>query len=142
MEFCKATLRRKIELISFSMDEINGSMENETKSSAGDKHETARSRMQTEFEKLQWQLEEIKSQFEFLQKVDLKRSTDIISSQNLVVTNLAIFFITVPLGKLELKGKSVYVISHNSPIAKKLIGLKVNDNLTVNAITYEILEIW
>lgn len=141
LEYCKATLRRKIELISFSMDEISGSMENETKSSAGDKHETSRARMQSEHEKLAWQLDELKAQYELLNQVDLKRATDVVSSQNLVITNRSTFFITIPLGKVDLEEKTVYVISPNSPIAKKLLGLKVGEELMVNEIRYKILEI-
>lgn len=105
LEHCKFVLNRKMELISFSMDELKSSMENETKSSLGDKHETSRARMQSDHEKLAWQLDEIKGQYELLNKVDLERSTELISNQNLVVTNKGLFFIVIPLGKVELEEK-------------------------------------
>jgi transcription elongation GreA/GreB family factor len=141
IELCKTTLRRKIELISFSMDEINTSMESETKSSVGDKHETARARMQAELEKLVWQMDELKAQYAQLEKIDPERSNEVISSQNIVVTNRATFFIAVALGKVELAGQDIYVISPDSPIAKKLLGLKVGDGLVVNDIKYVIEKI-
>lgn len=141
-EHCKATLRRKIELISFSIDEIRGSMENETKSSLGDKHETSRSRMQSEHEKLSWQMDELKAQYDLLHKLDWERSTDIVSSQNLVHTNNGIFFIIIPLGKIELEDKTVYVISPVSPLGKKMIGLKVRDEIKINDILYRIESIY
>jgi hypothetical protein len=141
LEYCKATLRRKIELISFSIDEIKGSMENETKSSLGDKHETSRARMQSEHEKLSWQMDELKGQYEQLEKFDLERSTEIVSSQNLVYTNKGIFFIVIPLGKVELEGETIYVISPVSPLGKKLIGLRVPDEIKVNDILYRIEKI-
>jgi hypothetical protein len=124
IELCKTTLRRKIELISFSMDEINTSMESETKSSVGDKHETARARMQAELEKLVWQMDELKAQYAQLEKIDPERSNEVISSQNIVVTNRATFFIAVALGKVELAGQDIYVISPDSPIAKKAFGFE------------------
>lgn len=141
LEHCKFVLDRKLELISFSMEEIRGSMENETKSSLGDKHETSRARMQSEHEKLAWQLDEIKGQYELLNKVDLQRSTEIVSNQNLVLTNKGLFFIVIPLGKVDLEEKTVFVISPVSPLGKKLIGLKIGEETKVNDLTYQILEI-
>lgn len=141
LEHCKATVRRKIELIAFSMDEISGSMENETKSSAGDKHETARAKMQSEHEKLSWQLDELKNQYEQLSKIDRDRSTELISSQNLVYTDKGIFFIIIPLGKIEMDGKTMYVISPTSPLGKALIGLKLDEKVKVNEFEYWVLAI-
>lgn len=141
LDYCKATVRRKIELIAFSMDEISGSMENETKSSAGDKHETARAKMQSEHEKLSWQMDELKGQYELLNKLDRERSTDIISNQNLVYTDRGIFFIIIPLGKIEVEGKTIYVISPTSPLGKSLIGLKLHEKVKVNDFEYEVLAI-
>ena len=141
LDHCKATVRRKIELIAFSMDEISGSMENETKSSAGDKHETARAKMQSEHEKLSWQMDEFKSQHELLQKLDTERATETISSQNLVYTDKGIFFIIIPLGKVEFESKTIYVISPTSPLGKALIGLKLDESVRVNNFDYKVLAI-
>lgn len=141
LQHCKATLRRKIELIAFTMDEINGSMENETKSSLGDKHETSRARMQSDLEKLSWQMDELKGQFAVLDKMDLSVSTDTISNQNLVRSNHGLFFLAIPLGKVELEDKTVFVISSVSPLGKKLIGLKLGDEVQMNEILYKIEEI-
>lgn len=141
IDYCRATLRRKIELLSFTMEEIKGSMENETKSSAGDKHETARARMQTEYEKLSWQMDELKGQYEVLDKVDPDRSVDVISRQSLVYTNRRIFLIIVPLGKIEFEEQSVYVISPDSPIGKKMTGLKCGNEFEMNGIFYSVSKI-
>ncbi len=141
LNHCKATLRRKIELIAFTMDEINGSMENETKSSLGDKHETSRARMQSELEKLSWQMDELKGQSALLNKIDLAVTTDKISNQNLVRSNRGLFFLAIPLGKVDLDGTNVFVISSVSPLGKKLIGLKLGDEITMNELVYKIEEI-
>ncbi len=138
LEQCKFLLDRKIELISFAMDELRTSMENETKSSVGDKHETSRARMQADHEKLAWQLDELKGMYELLNKVDLERSTEIVSNQNLVLTNKGLFFIVIPLGKVDLEEKTVFVISPVSPLGKKLIGLKIGEEAKVNEATYKI----
>ena len=141
LDYCKSTVRRKIELISFSMDEISGSMENETKSSLGDKHETSRARMQSEQEKLGWQMDELKGQYELLYKVDAEKSVETVSNQNLVYTTKGIFFIIIPLGKIEFEEKTIYVISPASPLGKSLVGLKINEKVKVNEFEYEVVEI-
>lgn len=141
LEHCKFVLDRKIELISFSMDEIRGSMENETKSSLGDKHETSRARMQSEHEKLAWQLDELKGQYELLNKVDLAKSTEVASNQNLIVTDKGLFFIVIPLGKVEFDEKVVFVISPVSPLGKNLMGLKAGEQVKVNEMVYKIERI-
>lgn len=116
-------------------------MENETKSSAGDKHETARAKMQSEHEKLSWQMEELKAQYDLLHKFDRERGTEVTASQNLVHTNKGLFFIVIPLGKIEFEEKTVYVISPSSPLGKSLIGLRIAATTRVNNVDYEILEI-
>lgn len=141
VDHCRDTMRRKIELVSFAMAELRGSMENETKSALGDKHETSRARMQAEHEKLAWQLEELKAQFEEFYKLDPHRSTEAVSSQNLVITDNGMFLILVPLGKVELEGRTVYVISPASPLGKALLGLKRKEKARINNFSYEVLEI-
>src|SRR4051812_45885383 len=127
LDYCKFTLERKIELISFTIDEIISSMENETKSSAGDKHETARARMQAEQERLQQQLKEFKDQKIELQRIDISIPPVIINSGSLAETTNGLFFITVGLGKLELEEKVIYAISPLSPLAIKMKGMKVGE---------------
>jgi hypothetical protein len=141
LEYCIATLRRKIELLSFTIDELTESMNADTKSSVGDKHETSRARMQAEQEKLQSQMADFKEQLMQLEKMDLKRVYEEIATGCLIQTPQAYFFICVPMGKLEFEGKVIYVISPLSPIAKKFMGLKARDELKVNEINYSIMGI-
>ncbi len=140
-DYCKFVLQRKIELISYSIDEIIGSMENETKSSLGDKHETSRARMQAEQDKLSWQMNEMLAQLKLLKKVNLNKISETISNESLVITDKGIFFITIPLGKIEFETKTIFVISDKSPVGSKLIGLRVDEELLTNNVNYKILEI-
>ncbi len=141
LEQCKKALRGKIELISSNIEEINESMRSETKSSVGDKHETARARMQAENEKLSYMLAELLEQRKVLERIDLQRSSDQVSSDNIVFTNQRIFFLATALGKLEVDGKEIYVISKDSPIAKQLIGRKAGESTEFNKVSYRVEKI-
>jgi hypothetical protein len=139
---CKTILREKMNNITETMLEISDSMTNETKSSAGDKHETARARMQSEHEKLSYMLSQLADQYKILERIDLNRSADSISSESLVVTDKETFFLSIPVGKFTVGGRDIYGISAASPIGQKLIGLKVQDKVLFNGKEYIVLHIY
>jgi len=142
LEKCKAVINEKIARLQFDISEIDESMSNETKSSAGDKHETARARMQSEHEKLSRQLDELKTQVSVLNKIDLRQSSKTISIGNLVQTNKNCFFISIPLGKIVIDAKEVYIISPDSPLGKKFLGLEVLAEVKMNESNYIIDKIY
>ena len=59
--------------------QIQESLTSETKSSAGDKHETGRAMLQLEREKAGHQLAEVEKLKETLSKIELSKSSEIIS---------------------------------------------------------------
>lgn len=121
--------------------DIGASMENETKSSVGDKHETARARMQFEQGKLEHQLKEVKEQVTELTRIDLSNRHHIAGFGSLLQTNKALFFISISLGKITVEGKDVYVISPLSPIAAKMKGMKTGQSFGFNGVEYSIQDI-
>jgi len=141
LETCKGVMRRRIELLSFSMDEIREAMDSETKSTVGDKHETARARLQREHEGLAWQRDEAKGQYRELERIDLKRKYNEIATGCVIETDKAIFFITIPVGKVEQDSLPVYVISAQSPIGKAMYGLKKNQSFQFKNAEYRILDL-
>lgn len=142
IDLCKDTVRRRIDLLSYDIDALKESLETENKSSVGDKHETGRARMQSEQEKLAYLMAELKEQASVLDRIDPSRSTDRINSENLVVTDRNIFFIAVPLGRVELGDQVVNVISPSSPLARRMIGLKAGQSLEFNGVVYDIRHIY
>lgn len=142
LEQCKKTLLDRKEHLTSAIAELNASMENETKSSLGDKHETARARMQAEAEKLHRQRNELMDQIVLLQKTDLTRSTKNISAEHLVKTSNGLFFLCIPLGKIEIENQTVFIISPVSPLGQRLLGLKTGDSFTLNARNYTIEAIY
>lgn len=131
IRLCEQKLIEKARGLAKDVEELKQSMENETKSSVGDKHETARARMQAEEEKLSMRMREITDQ-----TMQMVRS-----DKRLIITDKEIFLIAVALGKLELENKTVYVISAGSPLGNALIAGKAGETISFNQTDYHILEI-
>ena len=113
----------------------------ESNSSAGDKHNTSRAMMHLEEEKLRNQL----SQFSKLNKVLHGINPAIVHQKitlgSLVNTDKGWLYISIPLGKVELKEADVMVISLASPIGQALQEKTESESLIFNGIKWEILKI-
>ncbi len=138
---CKILLQQKITDLKQALTSVNEAANNETKSTAGDKHETAKAMMQLEQEKLSNQLTILNTQLNDLQKIDANKVHSIISNGSVVTTNNGILFIGVGLGKITIDEKIVFTISFLSPLAKLLIGKKLDDAVKLNEINYTVLKI-
>lgn len=135
---CKRLLDEKKASLLGSLQEITESMASETKSSAGDKHETARAKMQFEQGKLNAQLSELNELVNELEKINPSIISETIFTGTIVETNNGTFFIAVPLGKIKIEFREVYVISAQSPIGKLMMGLRQHDTFTVNGVNYRV----
>ena len=141
-EECRRVLAKKKEELEHAITELSGSMENETKSSLGDKHETSRARMQSQQEQLSRQLAELNTQIVDLEKLTNVQPSDSSFPGSLVQCNQGYFYISVALGKIKVEGTDVFVISPKSPMGQVISGLRNHSEFTVNQVQYRILNIW
>ena len=137
---CTTVVLQRINELKAILHEAQEAANNETKSSAGDKHETGRAMAQLETEKLTGQLTEALKLEQALTKIDPNIQHQQIGLGSLVTTNNGIFYLSVGLGKIELEGQTVFVISAVSPIGKLLLNKKEGCNLqpSFNGIQYVI----
>ena len=77
-----------------------------------------------------------------LKKIDMSISAAVASFGSILVTDKAIFFISVPLGKLTIKEKEIYAISISSPLAKIMIGQKPGNEFNFLNRAYKILHLY
>ena len=139
---CNKVLDAKIKFLNNALQEATDAGNNETKSTAGDKHETGRAMMQLEQEKLGNQLVDLESQKIDFDKIDFSISHTSVTNGSLIETNKGFFLIATAIGKLEVDQTTVFVISKKSPLALVLIGLKNNDTVDFNGMTYIIKNHW
>lgn len=138
---CTKKLQQQILSLKQLLDEVTEAVNNETKSSVGDKHETSRAMMQLEQEKLGKQILDAETHLAEFEKINFDIPSARIAQGHLIETNNGYFFISVSIGKTMVNEKTVFVISPNSPLASVFKGLTKNQTTSFNGTTYEIKNI-
>jgi hypothetical protein len=138
---CIDLVNEKIVLLQSVLKDLTESAANETKSTAGDKHETALAMLQIEQENTGRQLKDALLNKLHLSQINIHSSPNKISNGSLVKTNKGFLFISIALGKISLVSTPVIVLSPQSPLGNKLVGLKTADTVEMNGITYVIESI-
>lgn len=138
---CMEVLQSKAAACKSSLHELATGIENDTKSSAGDKHETARALMQQEQEKILWQLKEINTELETLQKINVMAVNAKVNTGSLVKTDKGFLFLSIAIGRLSINGENIIALSTQSPLGLRLIGKTIGQSVEMNNNTYRILDI-
>lgn len=142
IEALQESIDFKINDLQLQLDEILQSMQNDTKSTAGDKHETSRAMAQIEQEKIGNQLAETVKLKNQLVSISSLTSNDTIRSGNLVETNNGFFFLGIPFGQLKIDPTSVFCLSVVAPLGQLLLDKKMNDTILLNGKSIEIIGIY
>lgn len=137
----KTILEEKIETLNKSIASARESQANDTKSSAGDKFETGRSMIQMEIAKNEAQLHKTQLMKHELGKIDCNKKLETVQFGSVVETNSGSYFISLPLGKVELEKTSLFCISLASPIGQTLQGKQVGDKVEFQGKLLEIMNV-
>lgn len=138
LQFCWDHVEVRSNRLKISLDDLQESLDSETKNTAGDKHETGRAMVQLEQEKLGQQVQELEHTRNILKKIDIERKSNSIGLGSLVKTSLADYFIAISAGTFKHESGMVYCISTKAPIAQLLMGKSVGDSFMFNGKTYAI----
>lgn len=141
-EECKQFLDSRFLAVTGRIENIQESLQSETKSSAGDKHETGRAMLQLEREKAGNQLKDIQVQQERFSKVNIHSKSNVVSLGSLVKTNLATYFIAISVGKIVINDITYFAISPSSPIGQMLLGTVVGEEFVFNNVEQRVLSIY
>ncbi|MEZ5022396.1 MAG: hypothetical protein R2728_03885 [Chitinophagales bacterium] len=140
-QICQNFIDKKKTVLNQAFATITDGMDNETKSSVGDKFETTRAHLQIEQNNLHLQLNEVNTLETTLKSIDLDKKSAAVALGSLVFTTKSNYYIAIPIGKMQVNETVVYGISMASPIGKLLMGKHVGDQFTFNGKTSEITEI-
>lgn len=138
---CVDYVNQRMSHIQAAIDAASESGNDETKSSAGDKHETGRAMMQLEQEKNAKQLIETLELKKLLDRINPNQQSQTAALGSLVITNKEKFYISISAGKFMIDSEIYFAVSPTSPIALKLIGLKVGQEMNFNGSLYSIKDI-
>jgi transcription elongation GreA/GreB family factor len=139
---CEQYIEQRLSTVQTAIAAAAESGNDETKSSAGDKHETGRAMMQLEQEKNSRQLMEVQELQKLLNKIEPTQNATVVAPGSLVITDKGAFYIAISAGKLTVDGSTYFAVSPTSPIAMKLIGLKVGDKMEFNGVKYSVQELY
>jgi hypothetical protein len=138
---CLALVRERIAQVEAGIADARASGQSDTKSSAGDKHETSRAMAQLEIEKQQVSLGNLLAMQDVLQRLDPARTHTRMSEGALLRTDSGLFYVAVGLGRIEVEGQDVQVISPQAPLVGVLKGLDIGGSVLFNGRKHILLEV-
>ncbi|MDA0912963.1 MAG: 3-oxoacyl-ACP synthase [Bacteroidetes bacterium] len=127
-------LRKTISALDDEIQSLRESRAADGKSSAGDKHETGRAMADLELGRLNAQRQKFAKLRADLMEIKDSKATSI-QLGSVVQTQKGVYFLAVPLGRVETQGQTVYVISTISPLGQALLGHSRGDSFVINGVT-------
>ena len=126
---CEAYVDERIKRIEDSMAGLESDLENETKSSAGDKYETGRAMAEIELDNANRQLSLNQNLKTDLNRVKIDQNNEISGFGSLILTTSGHYLIAIGLGEVKVEGDSYFCISPGSPIGEILVGKKEGEKV-------------
>lgn len=138
---CSTLLEDRRIALENTMAVLKADLQNESKSTAGDKHETGRAMLQLEMEKLGQQLLNTQKQVEILKRIPHQKLQNTVASGSLLEMQQGLFFISLGIGAIIVKGKEVICLAPNAPLGQALLGKSLNDSIVFRNQTFTIKAI-
>jgi transcription elongation GreA/GreB family factor len=141
-DHCENNINSKLKNYLKIDQELFKSLNEETKSSAGDKHETTRAMIQIEREKNSNRIKEIERLKKNLVLVKSVKPNNLdVKIGSIIFTTTKNYFISISSEIYKSKTNEIYCISPNSPIAKEYLFIKNGDIITFNKVKISIEKI-
>jgi transcription elongation GreA/GreB family factor len=141
LQECQETVARRFSKIKQTILAIEESLEDESKSSAGDKHETGRAMLQIDRENAGKQLHEIENLQALVKKIDINATSDYVRLGSLVYTNNGTYFVSISIGQVTVGKTAYFCVALQSPIGQLLSGKRKGDTFSFNEKSYTIKSI-
>ncbi len=125
-------LNDKIDALHDILQDLTQGAQTDVKSSAGDKHETTLSMMHLEQENVVRKINETIAFQEIISRIEEDRRSQTVEFGSVVKLNSVSLFLSAALPSVTINGTSFVGVSMDAPIAKALLGRKLNDSFTFN----------
>ena len=132
IEACTMYVDLQNAVVNTALRGLKDDLENESKSSAGDKFETGREMINIEWNKISSQLGQYEQLRNILQRISNTQSSENISLGSVVFTENANYFISIPAGKITAGASEFFAVGIKSPVAVVLLGKKAGDFMEFN----------
>ncbi|WP_300433748.1 transcription elongation factor [Christiangramia sp.] len=141
IHICQEYLDKKVAVVRNAMNGLKEDLENESKSSAGDKYETGREMINIEWNKLTVQLNEYDRLAQILKRIEEHKPSRKAVLGSIVFTDAANYFISIPAGEIQIAGKKYYAVGVKAPVAQQLLGKEKGDQFVMNGKEFNIIEV-
>lgn len=141
LEQCKIFVKDKLNLIETVINANRKALDQESKSSAGDKHETGRAMLHLEMEKASQQFKAAQQMKETLDRIEIQHISGKVKLGSMVITDQGTYFIAISTGQIAIDDKQYYAISPASPIGQLLMGKEQGEAINFGSRTIQIESI-
>lgn len=141
IEACREYLNKRTSVVHKAMKGLKEDLENESKSSAGDKYETGREMINIEWNKFTVQLNEYDRLSQILKRIEDHKLANKAVLGSIVISTQANYFLSIPAGEISVAGQKFYAVGIQAPISRKLLGKECGEKFQMNGKELEILQI-
>lgn len=132
VEHLAALIQKDLNTLESELESLQQSIENESKSSAGDKYETGREMIAQEIGKIQSNLGLKRKMLNDVLRIDPTIKCDTVTVGAWVVSSDLNYFVSIPYGKVVVHDQELFCISPSSPLIQAMLGLKMLDQFSFN----------
>ena len=136
-EYVAQRIAEAMQAIADTQEAVN----NETKSTAGDKYETSREMMQQEINRDTGSLYELKKLEATLILISQDQQSALVQAGSIVRTDKGNFYLCISAGQLKADGDTYQALSVSTPLGQKMLGRKAGETFDFNGRNYEVLEV-
>ena len=141
-EQCLAIMQERLRHVHDAIEETEDSVNNENKSTVGDKHEVARAMGHLQQEMMSGQLDKANDEIALISALNTDLLYDKVTTGAVVVCPDAIFFIAVGLGNILVNEQKVIVLSPIAPLALSMLEKQRGDTFEFNRNMIAITDIF
>ncbi|WP_259014301.1 GreA/GreB family elongation factor [Emticicia fluvialis] len=141
LEKVKELVEKRMNTSWEAMEAAKNSANEESKSSAGDKYETARAMGQLDREMNGRMFEQARQERQLLDKINPDVTHTAVNSGALTETSMGTFYVAIGTGAINVNGKSIMVISPQSPIGQVIMRKQIGETFTFRGKTEQIISI-
>lgn len=141
LENCIEYVKERINTAELALADNRAGLEDDSKSSAGDKYETSREIVQQEVIRNELLLTEARTMEVILSKININQNFSTIQNGSLAITNHGRFFFAIAIGKVEVNNNDYFIISIGSPLGQTFRDKTAGEKVIFNGKTYQIKEV-
>lgn len=141
-DLCLKLVKDRIDLCQLAMDNAQQASNDEGKSSAGDKFETSRAMNHLEKEMYGKQLQSNLMEQAAIQSISLTTRHSLVQPGSYISCKDFDFYIAGGLGKNEVNGRVIYLLSPDAPLAALLRNKKKGDTFMFNKQELSIADVY